>query len=148
MAKDKGPCPSMSPAACSQAECRRRKWLVELTEYNLATGYKKDLFGIFDHVAIGVELPLFDDRVQVFGIQSTSRGNISHRIRKITDSPWSRRWLAVPHHRILVWGWGTYQDVFCLKEVELVMQGDKLVERSADGGRHGCGLDTDAAGPL
>jgi hypothetical protein len=47
--------------------------------WNSYTNTRKDLFGLFDILALGKD--------EIIGIQVTSASNVSKRIRKIEDSP-------------------------------------------------------------
>ena len=64
--------------------------------YNAFTKRKKDLFGIFDILAIGSG--------ETLGIQITSKSNISARIKKIEESEYLPLLLAAGW-RIIVFGW-------------------------------------------
>jgi len=64
--------------------------------YNAFTKRKKDLFGIFDIVAIG--------NGETIGIQLTSKSNMSSRIKKIADSDFFTE-IVRSGWRIIVIGW-------------------------------------------
>jgi hypothetical protein len=64
--------------------------------YNAFTKRKKDLFGIFDVLAVGNE--------QTIGIQITSKSNMSTRIKKIQESEFLPELLR-SNWRIVVIGW-------------------------------------------
>jgi hypothetical protein len=64
--------------------------------YNSFSRRKKDLFGIFDIVAIG--------NGETLGIQLTSKSNMSSRIKKITDSEYFTE-IVRSGWRIIVIGW-------------------------------------------
>jgi len=64
--------------------------------YNAFTKRKKDLFGIFDILAIG--------NGETVAIQLTSKSNMSTRIKKISESPMLPEVLR-SNWRILVFGW-------------------------------------------
>jgi len=64
--------------------------------YNAFTKRKKDLFGIFDVLAVGNE--------QTIGIQITSKSNMSARIKKIQESKFLPELLR-SNWRIVVIGW-------------------------------------------
>ncbi len=57
-----------------------------------------DLFGFIDVVAI------HPDEKGILGIQATSRGNISHRVRKIQELDSYYAWIA-NGNRAELWGW-------------------------------------------
>ena len=64
--------------------------------YNAFTKRKKDLFGIFDILAIG--------NGETVAIQLTSKSNMSTRIKKISESPMLSEVLR-SNWRVLVFGW-------------------------------------------
>jgi hypothetical protein len=64
--------------------------------YNSFSRRKKDLFGIFDIVAIG--------NGETLGIQLTSKNNMSSRIKKITNSDFFAE-IVRSGWRIIVIGW-------------------------------------------
>ena len=64
--------------------------------YNAFTKRKKDLFGIFDILAIG--------NGETIGIQLTSKSNMSARKKKIEDSDLLPELLR-SHWRIIIIGW-------------------------------------------
>jgi len=64
--------------------------------YNAFTRRKKDLFGLFDILAIG--------KGETIAIQLTSKSNMSARIKKISNSPYLAEVLR-SKWRILVIGW-------------------------------------------
>lgn len=81
----------------SLAEMRKRGYVCEITEhFNFYTKRKKDLFGMFDFVALHPDIP------GMLGVQTTSRGNMNARIKKLQANPilalWCRAGLdAVVH---------------------------------------------------
>lgn len=78
--------------------------------YNAFTKRKKDLFGIFDLVAIGNE--------ETIGIQITSKSNISARVKKIEESDYLAE-LIRSGWRIIVIGWFKQDNGrYAYKEVE------------------------------
>jgi hypothetical protein len=64
--------------------------------YNAFTRRKKDLFSIFDILAIG--------NGETVGIQITSKSNMSSRIKKISESEYLPE-LVRSNWKILVLGW-------------------------------------------
>jgi hypothetical protein len=64
--------------------------------YNAFTKRKKDLFGVFDILAIG--------KGETIGVQITSKSNISSRIKKIEESEYLPLLLEAGW-RIIVFGW-------------------------------------------
>jgi len=86
----------MSPMQRSLKLMRERGYRCYITEYH-SRGFKHDLFGFADILC------LKDD--EVCAVQTTSRSNISARIKKITESeelPFVRK----AGIRIMVHGWG------------------------------------------
>ena len=64
--------------------------------YNAFTKRKKDLFGVFDILAIG--------KGETIGVQITSKSNIAARIKKIEESEYLPLLLEADW-RIIVFGW-------------------------------------------
>ena len=76
---------------------RSRGSLCDIVEsYNAFTKRKKDLFGIFDILAIGNN--------ETIGVQITSKANMSARIKKIQESEFLPE-LLNSSWRIVVIGW-------------------------------------------
>ena len=74
-----------------------RGYLCDTVEsYNAFTRRKKDLFGVFDILAIG--------NGETIGIQLTSKGNMSARIKKISNCDFLPA-LLESKWRIVVIGW-------------------------------------------
>ena len=68
-----------SPTQRSLAQLRERGYQCHIVEYWNAFSRKRvDLFGIFDILGVG--------NGETIAVQTTSRGNISSRLTKITDS--------------------------------------------------------------
>lgn len=86
----------MSPMQRSLKWMRERGYRCYITEYH-SRGFKHDLFGFADILC------LKDDEVCV--VQTTSRSNISARIKKITESE-EVAFVRKSGIRILVHGWG------------------------------------------
>jgi hypothetical protein len=90
---------------------RKEYPLVQVVEhYNYFTKRRHDLFGILDILCVGPD--------NVLGVQTTSRGNISSRIRKIEDSD------AISHLReanilIHVHGWDKKNNKWRVKIVDI-----------------------------
>ena len=79
--------------------------------YNAFTRRKKDLFHIFDILAIG--------NGETIGVQITSKSNMSSRIKKISESEYLPE-LIRSKWRILVIGWYQLPNKrWACKEVEL-----------------------------
>lgn len=90
----------MTPTARTLEKCRELGWEAEVVERWLPfSKVRKDLFGFIDIVAITPH--------GILGIQTTSRSNVSARMRKITEQHAAtlRDWKAAGGH-IEVWGWG------------------------------------------
>lgn len=78
--------------------CRRQGWTPAVVEkWNPHARIRQDLFGGIDVLAIGC-------CVGVLGIQSTTRGHIAARVRKLTALPAMKVWLAAGNE-LEVWGW-------------------------------------------
>jgi len=91
----------MTPTARTLKRLRDQGYMAEVVEkYNQFSRTRKDLFGYIDVVAI--------DPACTLGVQSTSRGNISSRKKKILTEcrDAAQAWLAGPARRIEIWGWG------------------------------------------
>ena len=72
-------------------------YICDVTEsYNAFTKRKKDLFGIFDILAVG--------NGETLGVQITSKANMSARIKKIQESPFLPE-IIRSGWRIKVIGW-------------------------------------------
>jgi hypothetical protein len=81
----------------TKALLHERGYLAETVEsYNAFTKRKKDLFGIFDVLAIG--------NGQTIGVQITSKHNMSARIHKIEESEFLPEILQ-SGWRVVVIGW-------------------------------------------
>jgi hypothetical protein len=91
---------------------KERGYLCDTVEsYNAFTKRKKDLFSIFDILAIG--------NGETIGIQITSKSNMSSRIRKISESEFLPE-LVRSNWKILVLGWYKKENGrWDCKEVEL-----------------------------
>jgi hypothetical protein len=87
----------MSPTQLSLRQLRGDGWTAEVVEHwNPHARVRNDLFGFVDIVALRDETTL--------GVQATSNGNVSARVRKIAESPM----VGVVREagwRIEVWGW-------------------------------------------
>ena len=71
---------SASPTSLSLAALRRDGYTAAVVEYwNPHTRTRHDLFGFIDILAIRPG--------ETLGVQATSRGNVSARVRKIADHP-------------------------------------------------------------
>ena len=86
---------SQNPRTVALLESRGYKCDV-VESYNAFTKRKKDLFHIFDILAIG--------NGETIGIQITSKSNMSSRIKKISESEYLPE-LIKSNWRILVIGW-------------------------------------------
>lgn len=69
-------------------------------------GVRKDLFGFIDIVAMN------DDHL--VGVQVTSRGHMSDRMKKAMDSPHFLRWCK--HAKFVVHGWDKHKNRWRLEE--------------------------------
>lgn len=71
---------SLSPTSRSLKHLRDAGYVAEVVErWNHITKTRKDLFGIADILAIRPD--------EVLLVQTTSRSNVSARVKKITESP-------------------------------------------------------------
>jgi len=69
---------AMSPTARTLAKLRKEGWLAWVVEKWIPqTRKRSDLFGFIDVLAIRGD--------ETLGVQSTSRGNVSSRVTKITE---------------------------------------------------------------
>ena len=88
-----------SPAQRSLALLREQGYFVQIVErFNPYAKVRVDLFGFLDIVCIK------DGVTGVLGIQTTSTGNLSARVKKILAIPEAKIWLS-SGGRILVHGW-------------------------------------------
>jgi hypothetical protein len=88
----------MSPTQRSLAKLRADGWLVTVVEkWNSHARVTQDLFGFADLLAIKDGMTLL--------VQTTTRHNVSARLRKITASATAALWLGSPHRAIVVHGW-------------------------------------------
>lgn len=89
-----------SPTSRTLAELRKNDWpFVQVVErWNPFAHIRQDLFGFIDLVAVRSNSP------GVFGVQATSTGNVSARIKKSMAAPALRAWLAAGN-RFAVCGW-------------------------------------------
>ena len=89
-----------------------RGYKCDITEsYNAFTKRKKDLFHIFDILAVG--------NGETVGVQITSKSNMSSRVKKISESEYLPE-LIRSKWRILVLGWYKQPNGrWACKEVEL-----------------------------
>lgn len=92
----------LSPTFLTIRKLREEGYTAQNVErYNSFSGKKQDLFNFIDIVAVHPK------RTGVVGVQTTSKANISTRIKKIESSPEHRVWLSAKN-RIIVHGW--YKD--------------------------------------
>lgn len=89
-----------SPTARSLAELRRLGATCQVVEHwNAFSRKRNDLFGVIDIVAV------HPSRQGVLGIQATSAGNITARMKKSMEEPRLKVWLKAGN-TFQVWGWG------------------------------------------
>ena len=92
-----------SPTARSLILLRKEGWTCQVVEkFNQFAGVRIDLFGCIDIVAIKTGIP------GVLGIQATSRGNVSTRIKKIMALPEAKLFVECGN-QLMVWGWDKYK---------------------------------------
>ena len=88
-----------SPTQRSLGLLRKEGFCVQVVErFNPYAKVRVDLFGFIDIVAIR------EDFMGILGIQTTSTGNISSRIKKILAIPEAKTWLQCGN-KIIVHGW-------------------------------------------
>lgn len=103
-----------SPTELSLDFLRKQGYSVAITEHwNAFAKIRQDLFGIIDLVAIKAGIP------GVLGIQTTSRTNISARVKKSMQNKDLLTWYKAGN-RFLVHGWGKVNGVWKLEEREVV----------------------------
>ena len=71
---------------------------------------RQDLFGVIDIVALGDGVTL--------GVQATSAGNVSSRVRKIAESPHVAA-IREANWRIEVWGWSKKAGRWTVRKVDV-----------------------------
>ncbi len=87
-----------SPTARTLQRLRSLGWTADVTERWLPkVNKRKDLFGFCDVLCMRPDKGFL-------AIQSTSRGNVSHRLRKIQATPAARTFL-LSGGRLEIWGW-------------------------------------------
>jgi hypothetical protein len=91
----------MTPTQRTMDELRKRGYMVGRVEQWIPAahgGFRKDLFGIIDLLAISGELTL--------GIQVCGTAWSAHVDKLKTEGEKSvRAWLQSPHRRLELWGW-------------------------------------------
>lgn len=90
---------SKSPTQRSLEYLRKQGYTVQVTErWNPYARVRVDLFGFIDMVAV-------KDK-ETLGVQTTSKVNITTRMKKILTLPEAKTWLGAGN-RIIVHGWGS-----------------------------------------
>lgn len=101
----------MSPTQRSLKLLRERGYMVAITEkWNPHARIRQDLFGILDLVAIKGD--------ETLGVQTTTLGNVSARVDKITQSE-ATPILRDAHWRIEVHGWRKLKAGWQAKVIDL-----------------------------
>lgn len=101
----------MTPTQRSLKHLREQGYRVEVVEKWIPyIKIRKDLFGFIDLIAIKEN--------ETLAVQTTSRGNISARVKKIQESE-ALEDVKKAGWRIVVQGWGKLKSGWELKEVEL-----------------------------
>ena len=110
-----------SPTARTLDVCKKAKWTAQVVErFCSFTKRRIDLFGVIDVLAVTGS--------GIVGIQSTSRDNVSSRVRKIMDEPRVPIWLE-SGGRLFVHGWGKMASGrWECREVEIVLN-DGVLEK-------------------
>ena len=102
-----------SPTEHSLKLLRERGYLCEVVEHwNPFARQRRDLWGIIDILCLE---PV---NGRIIGVQTTSYGNISARVNKITDSP-NLRSIRNCRIEIVVHGWRKVKNRWTVKEVNL-----------------------------
>jgi len=87
-----------SPTQRSLKKLRSEGWFVAIVEHwNSFTHRRVDLFNFGDLLAIRENETLL--------IQTTSGGNVAHRLEKIRQIPAAKLWLQSPNRKIQIHGW-------------------------------------------
>ena len=88
-----------TPTARTLAALRKAGFLADVVERWIAqAGVRRDLFGIFDVLAIDTREP------GLLAVQCTTKANVGARLRKMRQAPALRYWLRTGA-RAEVWGW-------------------------------------------
>lgn len=89
----------MTPTECTIKRLRKEGYTTAIVEKWIPkTKRRKDLYGCIDITAIR------SNQSGVFGIQATSRGHVSDRVKKALAIPALKIWLQAGN-RFEVWGW-------------------------------------------
>lgn len=100
----------MSPTQRSLKHLREQGYRVAVVEkWNPHARIRQDLFGFIDLLAI--------KGPETLAVQSTSRGNVSARVKKITEAE-ALSDVRKANWRIVVHGWGKLKAGWTLKEVD------------------------------
>lgn len=101
-----------SPTQLSLRTLRQFGYTAQVVErWNAYAKVRQDLFGFIDIVAI-------NDLNGVLGVQSTSDGNVSSRLRKIKENANAKRWLDAGN-RIVVHGWKLHRGRYACRVVQV-----------------------------
>lgn len=88
----------MSPTQLTLKKWRKAGYMCQVVEkWNPHARIRQDLFGCIDVLAVG--------NGETVGIQSTSAGNLSARVKKIEDKPETVATLRDADWRIVIEGW-------------------------------------------
>lgn len=100
----------MSPTQRSLKHLREQGYRVAVVEkWNPHARIRQDLFGFIDLIAL--------KGPETLAVQSTSRGNVSARVKKITEAE-ALADVRKANWRIVVHGWGKLKAGWTLKEVD------------------------------
>jgi hypothetical protein len=103
----------MTPTALSLRLLRRRGYLCDVCERWIpGANIRKDLFGAFDLVTIGIDTP------GVLGVQTTTRCNLPARVAKLRSLPAVAAWLRAAN-RVERHGWALQGRRWTVKVVTL-----------------------------
>lgn len=101
-----------SPTQCTLDKWRKAGYRCEVVEKTIPkTFIKKDLFGFIDVLAVG--------HGETVGIQTTSAGHISDRVRKIEGMPEIVADLRDAGWRLIVEGWKKPKNRWVSREVDV-----------------------------
>ena len=89
---------TMDTNALTRKEANARGWIPWKAEtYNPFDGCKRDMYGVFDYVAIS--------NLGIIGIQSTTRDNLASHMRKLLESRELEQWVTRAAQPALLWCW-------------------------------------------
>ena len=103
---------SLSPTQLTLRKWRNAGYMSAVVEkWNPHAKIRQDLFGCIDVVAVG--------NGETVGIQSTSDGNVSARVKKIENMPETVATLRDANWRIVVEGWKKKKNRWSNREIDV-----------------------------